>query len=244
MLDRRRRDGPAEARDEHDAAIWLITTSDMSLLLLSCFVLLFSMSNPDSERFTESVGSVQKALAGAVGYGLPKVTDKEASSLVDQAALAKLVFDAQKKVYADVLLFSAGKGLDGVIGHHIDNGVITLRAPTNVLFEAGGGELTPKGVEMLKALKEFFIIHSDQRINIRGFTDDQPPPPGPWRDNWDLSAARAVNVLRWFLAQGLAPNRFSATGLADFEPVAPNTNAENRAKNRRVEFVLEKQIGR
>ena len=59
--------------------------------------------------------------------------------------------------------------------------------------------------------------------------------------NWELSAVRATTVLRYFIQQGLDPERMSATGYADFIPLVPNDTPENRATNRRVEFVLEKK---
>ena len=80
-------------------------------------------------------------------------------------------------------------------------------------------------------------------INLKGYTDDVlPSPTARFRDNWELSAMRAVNVLRLMVELGLNPNRMTATGLADLEPLLPNTSPENRAQNRRVEFVLEKIV--
>jgi len=85
----------------------------------------------------------------------------------------------------------------------------------------------------------------DQRISIRGFTDDVPPSRNSrFKDNWEISSLRAVYVLRYLMQLGIEQNRLTATGLADLEPLYPNNSSENRARNRRVEIVLEKQVGR
>ena len=117
-----------------------------------------------------------------------------------------------------------------------------LRLPSEVLFAPGSAELTAQGREAVATLKNFFIKNADQTINIKGYTDDVPPR-GRYADNWELSSMRAVNVLRYLLDLGLSAERMTATGLSDLEPLYPNTTPENRAKNRRVEFVLEKSVG-
>ncbi len=63
-----------------------------------------------------------------------------------------------------------------------------------------------------------------------------------FKDNWEISALRALNVLRYFLALGIDPDRMTATGLADTRPIVPNISPENRQKNRRVEIVLEREV--
>ena len=232
-------DEPEEERS------WLTTFADLSLLLMVFFVLLFSMSTLDAKRFTDSFQSVKTALSGSkLDIGTTRISPDEAGALVDQVRIRRQIIESQRKVYADLQFYQNTKGLKGVVGAHFDNGFIVLRVPSEVLFAPGEVELRPEGVEALKELKDFFVKHPDQRINIRGFTDDIPPPSrSRFRDNWEISALRAVGALRYLLADGIRPERLTATGLADLEPLYPNSGPENRARNRRVEFVLEKRVG-
>ncbi len=224
---------------------WLTTFADLSMLLMTFFVLLFSMSTLDTAKFADSFQSVKKAL-GAKGKELMSapVTAKEVSVLVEQAKLKQQIIKEQKRVYSDFRSYVSTKGVQGVVAATLESGKITINIPSDVLFKKDEVELSEKGRNILKTLYDFLIKSPDQRINIRGFTDNTPPAPDSrFRDNWEISALRAVNVLRRLVKLGLPQNRLTATGLADLEPLYPNTTKANRAKNQRVEFVLERRIG-
>lgn len=222
---------------------WLVTFADISLLLMVFFVLLFSMSTIDVNRFTESVVSVRQALGEKESELTVKMKERELGVLLDEVQLKRQLEEAQKKVYADMQYYYTTQGMEGIVGASLEKGIITLRVPSEVLFGKQEVDLTSEGREAIKKLYEFFIQHPDQGINIRGFTDDMPPTGGRFRDNWEISAMRAVNVLRYLVELGMEPERLTATGLADLQPLVPNNSPENRAKNRRVEFVLERRIG-
>lgn len=228
-------DGPEE---------WIVTFADVALLLLVFFILLFSMSSLDIKRFTDSFTSVRVALGDEQSRALTsRIGTESEGAIVESVLLQKQLLQEQRKVYSEVRTFMNRKGIEGVVGAVFDEGVITLNVPGNVLFAPGEVELSPEGLAMLGTLKDMFIQRNDQVINIRGYTDDIPPPTGSrFKDNWEISALRSVSVLRYLLREGIEPSRLTATGLADLDPLYPNTTAENRAKNRRVEFVLEKRI--
>jgi len=200
------------------------------------------MSQVDAKRFTDSFSSVQQALGVKGGPKTVRAT-AEQGGIMDAVALQRQLVEAQRKAFTDVRSFLGKKGAEGVIGGVFNQGIITLDVAAGALFEKDKVELTPEGEKILLVLKDLFIQHNDQRINIKGYTDDQPPAPGGrFKDNWEVSAMRAVNVLRFFLKNGIEESRFTATGLADMDPRYPNTSDENRGKNRRVEFSLEKRI--
>lgn len=224
---------------------WLISLADMSMLLMSFFILLFSMSSVDVQKFTDSLSSVKSALGGS-GKGVAPlpVSTREMSSLVEQARLKQRILGEQRRVFENFRSFVSEKGLEGLVGATLESGKITITLPTGVLFPKDGVDLTEDGKARLRTLHEFLIKTAGERINIRGFTDDQPPASGSrFRDNWEVSSLRAVAVLRYMLSLGMAPNRLTATGLADLEPLYPNTTPQYRAGNQRVEFVLERFVG-
>jgi chemotaxis protein MotB len=224
---------------------WLTTLADMSMLLMSFFIMLFSMSTLDVKKFSDSFSSVQNALGskGKTAMTAP-IAPQEMSTLVEQARLKQRIIGEQRRVYDQFRSYVSSKGLEGIVGATLEAGKITIGFPSGVLFPKDGVDLTEEGKARLRTLYDFLIKTSGERINIRGFTDDQPPGPGSrFRDNWEISSLRAVAVLRYMLSLGMHANRLTATGLADLEPLYPNTTPEHRARNQRVEFVLERWIG-
>jgi len=233
-----------EPEEEGDSVEWLMTFSDLTMLMLVFFIMLFSMSVPDEKKISTALQAVTAALGGQESkMATSTISREEAGVILDQVMLNRQIQIAQQKVFSDVKLLQTKKGLEGLVGANFEDGVITLRAPGDVLFARGDVALTEKGRAIITEMKDFFIQHADQTINIRGYTDDQPPPGGSrFKDNWEVSSMRAVNVLRLLMSMGIEPKRLTSTGLADLNPLFPNTSEEYRAQNRRVEFVLEKRV--
>ena len=224
---------------------WLNTFADMSCLLMTFFILLFSMSTIDPKKFTDSFTSVKQVFGGKEKELSTAKVKQDEAAILDTVRMQKQLIESQRKVYSDVKTFLNRKGVEGVIGAVFDEGIITLRVPGNALFPSAEVDLTPKGKEALTAIRELLIKSPDQIVNIIGHTDDIPPGPGSrFKDNWEISALRGVNVLRFFLQSGIDQKRLTATGLADLQPLFPNTSEENRAQNRRVDIVLQKKVGK
>ncbi|OLN26420.1 Flagellar motor rotation protein MotB [Desulfovibrio sp. DV] len=232
--------GEAETPNE-----WLTTLADMSMLLMSFFIMLFSMSSIDVKKFTESFTSVKTALGTKEkSTTMAPISVGDMNVLVEQAKIKQRIIGEQRRVYDQFKSYVSNKGLDGVVAATLEAGKITINFPAGVLFPKDGVDLTDDGKARIRTMFEFLIKTSGERINIRGFTDDAPPGGGSrFRDNWEISSLRAVAVLRYLVSLGMAPNRLTATGLADLEPLYPNDTPDHRARNQRVEFVLERWIG-
>lgn len=241
MADELQQVGVEEHQDEpHE---WLTTFADLSLLLLVFFILLYSMSTLDPVKFTDSFTAVRRALGRESDKLMTARIKSEEAAILDTVKMQKQLIESQKKVYSDVRTFLNRKGVEGVVGAVFDEGKITLRVPGDALFPSGQVELTEEGRKVMTDIKDFLVKAMDQQINIRGFTDDVPPSRNSrFKDNWEISSLRAVNVLRYLMQLGIERERMTATGLADLEPLFPNNTPDNRAKNRRVEIVLEKQV--
>ncbi|MFU2209146.1 flagellar motor protein MotB [Desulfovibrio sp. JY] len=224
---------------------WLTTLSDLSMLLMTFFIMLFSMSSLDVKKFTDSFSSVRNALGNkSKAVASAPIATPDMSTLVEQARIRQRIIGEQRRVYDQFRSYVSTKGLDGVVAATLEAGKITIAFPAGVLFPKDGVDLTEQGKERLRTLYGFLIKTAGERVNIRGFTDNQPPGAGSrFRDNWEVSSLRAVAVLRYMVSLGMPPNRLTATGLADLEPLYPNDTPEHRARNQRVEFVLERWIG-
>ena len=107
-----------------------------------------------------------------------------------------------------------------------------------ILFDPGKTDLKPEGKDALTQVTAVLKDLPNRNYQVAGHTDNIPIKSGKFRSNWDLSTARAVEVVNFMISGGLDPKRLSAAGYADTSPVAPNDTPENKAKNRRIEITL------
>jgi chemotaxis protein MotB len=122
---------------------------------------------------------------------------------------------------------------------YIRNGLPVIALPSEVLFASGKAELSSKGERSLKKVGAALASMAGQRIQVAGHTDDMPIGKKlTWVDNWQLSSERALTVTRFLIEQGVAPDKLSAAGYGEHDPVAGNDAAGGRKKNRRIELVL------
>ncbi|MCA1946176.1 MAG: OmpA family protein, partial [Desulfovibrio sp.] len=190
--------------DDENVNEWIVTYSDIVTLLFAFFVLLFSMSSLDVRRFTDSFTAVRRALGKDAQNMQVSKLQNEDGAILESVLLQKQIMAQQRQVYSEVRTFLNRKGVEGVVSAVFDEGIITMRVPSDMLFAPGSVEISPQGQEMIAELRDVFIQHVDQVINIKGFTDDVPPAAGSrFKDNWEISSMRAVNVLRLLLEQGV-----------------------------------------
>jgi chemotaxis protein MotB len=132
-----------------------------------------------------------------------------------------------------------------IIGDDVELAVtgdqINIQIDGRLLFESGSARLKDEATVIFANLGLVFREYAHYRAASLGHTVDIDIQAEQFPFNWELSAVRATTVLRFFIRQGVDPERMTATGYADFLPLVDNTTPENRARNRRVEFVLEKQ---
>jgi chemotaxis protein MotB len=124
----------------------------------------------------------------------------------------------------------------------IRQGRMLIVMPTDVLFDSGRTVIKPQGRTTLAAVARALTGVRERRFTVVGHTDDVPIHTARFRSNWDLSAARAVEVVLFLVESGLPPGKVAAAGHAEFEPVTANDSSEHRASNRRVEIELEPNL--
>lgn len=118
---------------------------------------------------------------------------------------------------------------------------LTVRTLEKILFAPASADIVPTGRTVLDAIAAS-LAGGEGHIRVEGHTDEVPISASlktKWFSNWELSAARAASVVRYFqYAHHIDPKRMAVVGRSAFQPVAPNDTEENRARNRRVEIVL------
>ncbi len=214
------------------APLWMVTYSDMVTLLLTFFVLLLSMAQLDKMKFKEVMGS----LKGAFG-----VLSSQTETSVDQPRVVEflpIMDDYTSRVYKRLIVQLQRLKLDRDITLVKDRGAVVLRVKESVLFGPGSTALKPEAHAVLDKIAGL-VRPLPLSLRIEGHSDDSPTGRADV-SNWDLSVGRSMSVLKFFNANNLMPlERMSAVGYGAQRPLVPNDTAENRAQNRRVEFVLE-----
>ena len=120
-------------------------------------------------------------------------------------------------------------------------GKLTVTLPDALLFDPGRADLTEHGLTFLHKVADILTTVKDKTLRIEGHTDNAPIRGAlinKYATNWELSAARAISVTRFFQDQGVEPALLVAAAYGEHRPVAPNDSAEGKAKNRRIEIIL------
>lgn len=219
------------------APAWMTTFADLVTLLLTFFVLLLSMANMEEVKFAEASASIRSAfgahsLPAPSKFSIPVIPSPPISKFTPiQNETAAKIYKKVKlqlksdKIPEDVELIKRG-----------DNTII-LRINNSVLFKKGTAVISPTTYPLLRSLADI-IRPLPMRLRLEGHTDDTKVS-NQKAGNWNLSVERAVAVMRFFKKSDLLPlDRMSAIGYGQERPVVPNTNEVNKAKNRRVDFVL------
>ena len=119
------------------------------------------------------------------------------------------------------------------------DGKIYVSLSEKLLFASGSAKVDPKGKEALGKLATVLGSNSDINVMVEGHTDSIPVKSSKYADNWDLSTARAVSIVRLLTNNySVPPERVEAAGRGQYQPIAENTNPEGRARNRRTEIIL------
>lgn len=131
---------------------------------------------------------------------------------------------------------------DDELSVEMRDGKVYVSMSDKLLFKSGSDAVEPKGVEALKKLAGVMKKNTDINMAIEGHTDSIPIKTNRFKDNWDLSVARATSVVRILTDDGVDPKRLVASGKGEFSPKADNSTKEGRAANRRTEVVLSPKL--
>ena len=238
-----RRGQQSSQPDGQNSSSWLTTFNDLVTLLMVFFVLLFTMSTIDAKKMSD----FQYALQSGLGILEPgqrvgiKIRDEQpVRDMSNIKTQAEGQLKPQQKKSMREIIEKAMASLDdqkGIRVIYTEQGA-RLRFENAILFDFGRAEINPAGFSFLDRISG--VIHQIQGpIRIEGHTDNVPIHTKRFPSNWELSTARAVNVVKYFVEScNTQPRRLSAVGYGQSKPLFSNDSAENQAKNRRVEIVL------
>jgi len=155
----------------------------------------------------------------------------------DQMTIEELQrqIEESSKTPADVTGF--GEGYD--VAFDPSAGTITVTLPNAILFDSGKATLKRTTSTELDHIRSVLRNkYPGRQVNVVGHTDTDPIKKSKWKDNWELSAQRSLSVLRYFVKRGIPEEKIQAVGCGESQPIASNSTASGKAKNRRVEIVV------
>jgi chemotaxis protein MotB len=180
-----------------------------------------------------------------------KVADLQAQNAALQSQLGELastsaklqqekgLLEAKSAQYEQLASSLEGQIKSGQVEISELKGKMTVKLKDRVLFSSGSSSLNREGKGALDAVADAFKDLQGKNVLVAGYTDDVPnSSKSGYTDNWDLSTARAVNVVRYLQTKGVSPAMLGAAGFSEYRPLVPNDSPANRSQNRRIEIAL------
>lgn len=221
---------------DEEAPAWLTSYSDMMTDLLAIFVILFSFAMM-FHASTATKAAKEKEQAAIVAAASEE-SEEQSGEAVPPATQERL-----NTFFEELKSYISDNGLSEQLSvSKVGNDVVLLRMADSALFNPAQAEINPEAEEVLACVSSILIEYGDfiKMVRIEGHTDDRPIKTKQFESNWELSTARAVNVLKRLLEiSSLGSKKFSAVGYSEFYPIADNSTEAGRAQNRRVDFIIE-----
>ncbi len=227
-----------EEHENHER--WLVSYADFITLLFAFFVVMYSISAVNEGKFRTVSESIKAALNPM--YSPPaspkpfQIGDNKPTTFQPTVHASREYVIRRVQDLTQPLGQAAQISADPIVEQRV--GEIVLTISDNVLFKSGEATLQPEALPFLRGLADV-LVELDRHVRIEGHTDNVPIRTAQFPSNWELSAARSVMIVR-VLSElyGVPAAHLAAIGYGETRPLTENLNAEQRAKNRRVEVVI------
>ena len=234
--------------EEHIDESWLVPYADILTLLLALFIVLFASSTADEAKMEQMAAVFNQIFDGGASFlennavipnpnGSPDSLPTSASKYLDDQ---KSLQEIQGRVDEFIAVNELESQFDTKM---TDEGLlITIR--DSVLFAPGLATVKQEYLDIANELSQILLFDPPRNVVITGHTDNVPMNTAEFASNWELSVMRAVNFMKIVVAGNpeLDSKHFSVKGFGEYSPIASNDSAEGRAKNRRVEVLVQPRI--
>jgi chemotaxis protein MotB len=218
-------------RVTHDR--WLVSYADFMTLLFAFFATMYAISLVDARKLSDLTGALQEAFDDSVKAREVQASETRALEARIAAATQPSMQDVELQINEALAAELASQQVHLIV----ERRGVTLSIPEAGAFAEGRDELSAAADALVSRVAET-LSRFPNAVRVEGHTDDVPIHTVRFVSNWDLSAARASRVVEFLIGRGVAPDRLSATGFAEFHPRVPNTSDEARASNRRIDLVI------
>jgi chemotaxis protein MotB len=241
---------------------WMVSYADFMTLLLAFFVVMYSVSQLNEEKFRVLTRTLEKAFnvpessiqpiqvgdpvtavdPGVVEDAIESPEQQPKSGHIEQEEVEATTSEPQlpeefKRISREVDQKFADLMQQGLVSVQGNEEWLEIELKSSLLFEVGDATPSNDAVPIMDALADT-VRASELPIRVEGFTDDRPIASAVYPSNWELSSARAASVVKLLAEAGVAPQRLAAIGYGEFQPVASNATEAGRAANRRVVLMI------
>lgn len=235
----------AKPHEEENGEAWLLPYSDLMTLLLALFIALFAISQTDQKKMSE----LAQAFTAAFNMGGPSFFDKagpnvgrraETPSDEDLGNSAYFAENSQlEEIQKKMQEYIEENHLEDQLSTELAEEGLMIRIKERALFPSGSAQLVGQAQSIVPVVAGM-LASLPERVVISGHTDNVPISTAQYPSNWELSASRAMNLMKAVLAaeKSLNPARFSAIGYSEYRPIADNKTDAGRQQNRRVEIFI------
>ncbi|MBU5212704.1 MULTISPECIES: flagellar motor protein MotB [Heyndrickxia] len=258
--------------DEHVDESWLLPYADLLTLLLALFIVLFASSTVNAQKFqqlSKVFNGIFASGEGVMEYSKPQPADEYYSGKIkaDQNKekenksesteekdkeqelkdhLQKLKLEDHEElvqVQEKVNAYIQTNHLNGKFATSLTTEGLLLTIRDNVLFESGKADISENNLKTARELSDLLVMDPPRNIIISGHTDNVPIHNSNFSSNFELSVMRALNFMKIILENNqLNPRNFSVKGFGEYKPIASNDTSEGKAKNRRVEVLIQPRV--
>lgn len=246
-----------EEHEEHADESWLLPYSDLMTLLVALFLVMYAMSATDAKKFEEMSQAFSSALNGGTGVlneksatptksqldqGKNDKLDSVVSQNTGEAEIAKLRKQEQadlEKLKKQFDQYIKNNGLTDLLSTKLNQSQLMITISDNALFASGQAIVKDESRQLAKSISTMLQQFPDYDVLVQGHTDNVPIANTSYSSNWDLSVDRALHFMKILLLNpNLNPRKFSPIGYGEYHPIADNSTAAGRSKNRRVEVSI------
>ncbi len=235
MRGRRRRKKKSETNRER----WLVSYADFITLLFAFFTSMYAISSINEGKFNSLSGALSDAFSTSSNNSVINLIEPLARPGRSRSRSIEFIKKFSQRYQRIMLSIKKSPVMKG-IGLHMEKDRIVIRIPGGTLFTSGGAALVPGAEAVLDELART-LKGIDGSMKIEGHTDNVPTRNSNFSSNWDLSSARAITVLKFFVNRhGFDPAMISATGYGEYRPIDSNDTPYSRRINRRLDIVLKR----
>ncbi|MEI6704102.1 MAG: flagellar motor protein MotB [Deltaproteobacteria bacterium] len=237
---------------------WLVSYADFITLLFAVFVVLYAMGQSDKKKVEEVMQSIQASFGMAnAGAPAPKINviaskpisvipalkpDVSIAPSLSRPRSGQAKVRAEEKdfrqIKASIEAYLVKQGAQSKVSLEITRRGLIVSLKEAGFFDSGRATIKPEAYELINTIAEVLTQYNNP-LRFEGHTDNVPRSSAQFPSNWELSTTRATNAVKYLLNNfDVDSDKISATGYAEFRPLAENTTLEGRAKNRRVDLVM------
>lgn len=231
-----------EKKQKAGSPEWMGTYGDLVTLLLCFFIMLFATAEVDAGKFEILLKAFNPSVLDYTGGdNILGEMDKDENNEMTDYFSEEVAYQAELKGLEESLMqFIKQEQLEDSLDVIRDTDKITLRFSSSLLFESGKATLKSDVKPYLDKISK--TLPADYDVQIEGHTDNLPINNAQFASNWELSALRGINVLKYLVDNcKIDSSRLSVAGYGEFRPIADNSTSEGRSKNRRVDIILFKK---